>query len=819
MYRSSLLLSLLILVLTQGCAGGGVSTTMPATGSAPTHDITAQGVNVANVGCWGIWDVAFDPSTGTATVIPIRGAQFIANVTMFLQPPAGSTAFLKFQNIEFDFDSFPGYVEVNCDIGLTHPFPGLDQYTGFDVRGVFMHDGELTSDVDSGIKFAGPDSARLLNADSHTRWMNATEFTKVGVLGYTPGKLGNLDFVPGATLNPCKYFCDGLGVDDDAAGFFADPFNQSERGCFRPGSTNFRHYQLLWPDGPLKFQYAVIASYEKPNHIPPESIPGDFPINANCPEPFLVTVADDGSTAFYEGPDSQGGDLHLELEIYDWGVLEHSGGITGEIGSIDIESPGSLIPVPLTFDPADLPVDPGISVSSVYHVDIPGVVPSGLTGQTVLCRVTSAMPDNYDSGFGADYPEDAVLAAYLVFDAPISPVGGELPVAVAKTCDCLWIAPGESIIFDGTDSYSPNGPITDWEWDFDGDGTYGDAHGGTPDIPIAVFPDEGTYYVDLKVTDIAGKTDTLDPDEILDVHVGYWTSPPTAVSKICPTIGFTGFDGDFIGSGSLGTINLYEWDFEGDCIWDYQHPTIGDTTHAYDIAGYYDPVLRVTGEGCDSISTSVRMIEPLGILENGNFWDGVTWDPWEHGHWTKPGPPVEEIIPDPVLVPGYDFKNIVRFYVPPTSDGNCTWIIQDVDYDVSGLDELYFNFFFYIDYNTLTGDGWLAGDTDFHIHIAYEDENGMWNGEHYYEMWFGYDTSYDGTWQWDYYQPPPWTMPEWVTYHNTPEVVPEDTWNERKTINLMSVPDHKPVTIKEVWVTCRGWSWQTYTTLPWFSIE
>ncbi len=804
MLRANLLVCLLASSLALSCAGAGDNPLAPEVDTETPRDTIAQ-PDHASITLWGLWHVSIDRETGEATIIPLREAQFMANVTMFLQPPAGSLSFFKVENVEIDFITTPGYIGVECDVGLTHPFPGLDQYTGFDVRGVFMHNGELTSAEDSDLTYAGEASARLMNADGYTRWMNATEFTTPGILGYTPGAAGDQSFTPDATLNPYKYYCDGLGQDQSPADFFADPDSLSDRGCYRPGSTNFRHYEMLWPDGSIEFQYAVIASYENPDPNPPGSIPEDFPISANCPEAFLITVSDEGSTAYYESPSSKGGDLHLAVEIYDWGVLEHGVGLAGEVGSITLESPGSLIPSPVAFDPLTAPSDPGSTVSSVYHLDILNVEPSGLTGQTVLCRVTSAIHDTYDFGFGSDYPEDAVLAAYLVFDAPILPEGGDLPVAVAETCDCLWIAPGESITFDGTDSTTPNPPIASYEWDFDGDGTFGDSHAGPPETPTATYPNPGDFFVDLKVTDSAGKTDTLDVSEQLHVHVGSWT-PPTAVSEIIPTIGFIDFAGDFNGSGSMGTIGLYEWDFEGDCIWDYQHPTIGDTTHAYDLPGDYDAILRVTSQGCDSVSTLVRMIEPYGILENGNFWDG-TFPPWVHGHWNKPGPLVEEIISDPI------FKNIVRFYSGPTSDGNCTWIDQDLDFDVSGLASLYFNFFLNVEFDTLYGDGWLGGDPDMQVRIRYEEAGG--GGP--WEVWYGYDTTFDGTWQWDLDMPPPWNLPAYVVYHEQ-EIVAVQQWHEKKTIDLMTL-DPQPAKITWVRICSRGWSFESFTTLPWFSTE
>jgi hypothetical protein len=325
--------------------------------------------------------------------------------------------------------------------------------------------------------------------------------------------------------------------------------------------------------------------------------------------------------------------------------------------------------------------------------------------------------------------------------------------------------------------------------------------------------DEGDFWVNLKVTDSIGLSDTLDADEKLHVFVGYF-SPPTAVSEVIPKIGFIDFAGDFIGSYSTGTINLYEWDFEGDCIWDYEHPTIGDTTHAYDEPGDYDPILRVTGDGCstdklpelpiDPDPIIVKMIDPEPIIENGNLWDG-DWPPWEHGHWNKPHPKVEEILPSPI------FKYMVHFSSSNTSDGNCTWMQQELDYDVTGYSSLYCNFFFYIDWNTLTGDGWMAGDPDMLLKVRYKDSS-----DEEWEVWYGYDISFDGHWEWD--DPPPaWPLPPYVIYHDL-EVVPEDTWCQRKTIDLMTL-DPPPARLIRVRISCRGWSWNAYTALPWFSTE
>jgi len=800
MYRNFLTAALVALFVLSGCTMSGGSPVLPES----TDNSANYSAGNAPV-CWGIWDVSIDPESATYEVTPVRGSQFVANVTMFLQPPAGSLNNFKLQDMVVSFDTYPGYILIDVDVGLQHPFPGLDMYTGFDVRGIFMQDWQYKSNSDPGVMYGGAETARQLNPDGYTRWMNAPEFTTPGLLGFTPGGAGSPGYKPLATLNPYKYYADGLDAGVNVKDFFVEENNIADRGCFKPGNVNYRHYSLLWPDGPLDFQYAVIASYVEPTVNPPENIPDDFPMEANVDEAFHLEISDNGSTAYYVSPSEKGGDLHLNLEVFDWGCLAHMSTVTGEIGEIAIESPGPLIPSPVLLDPSMLVAGPGTGVSSVYEIDIPGVEPDGLDDQMILVRVSSSVPDIYDYGLGGAVP-DGILASYNLVEVPIlDEPAGDPPVAVAEACSCLWVVPGESVTFDGNQSYSPNGLITCWDWDFDGDGTFCDPYdSGTDDHPTYVYNSAGDYYVDLRVTDEAGLTDTLDESEKLHVHVGTWT-PPTAVSRISPTIGFIDFAGEFEGNDSTGTINLYEWDFEGDCIWDYESETDGNTTHAFTVPGYYDSTLRVTGTGCDTEITQVRMIDPLGIIGNGNFWDGL-WGDWTHGHGGTPSATyIEEIIPQDT------FRHIVHFHRSGTSDGGVTWIYQDLgDYDVSSLDELYLNLFLNIDHSTLYGDGWMGGEMDIAVHVVYDDGTGM--SPYWRQAWFGWDGEFDGQWQWD----TAW-LPWYVTTHSQ-EQVTEDTWHEKKTLDLMSI-DPPPETLKWIRIGSYGWGWDTYVGPVWFSEE
>jgi PKD repeat protein len=67
---------------------------------------------------------------------------------------------------------------------------------------------------------------------------------------------------------------------------------------------------------------------------------------------------------------------------------------------------------------------------------------------------------------------------------------------------------GQSVTFDGSGSTSPNGAITKYEWDLDGNGSYETNSGSTP-TASASYSTPGTQNVGLRVTDSAAKTATV----------------------------------------------------------------------------------------------------------------------------------------------------------------------------------------------------------------------------------------------------------------------------------------------------------------------
>ena len=399
-----------------GCSTAGDSVL------GPTAATDLSGHRASRLGSsrvvWGVYEIGIDTRSLEVTVEPSRTAEFNANVTMFMQKPISPTSCITVSIDPFSSDIPEGLFAV--DITLHHPFPGIPMYSGFDVRGIFMSDGSVLSDHYSNLLYAADDEARLLNADGWTRWWNPTEFTTYNtIFGYTQGALASPGFTATATLNPYKYFADGLESEDELA---IDP---ASRGFFAtsPG-VNERRYMIQFPMNAgspvVEFNYAVDASWDNPAGDGPIYLPEDYSLSANCQEAYMLAVADAGSDAWYVSPTENGGDLVLDITVYDWQAVENPLGVPGEVAAIWVESP-DLLDAPVDVLPTAV-VSPDGPTSSVFHVEIADVTPSGLTGQTLMVAVESESPSDYapniDGISGFDYPEEP-LAAFLFWDAPI----------------------------------------------------------------------------------------------------------------------------------------------------------------------------------------------------------------------------------------------------------------------------------------------------------------------------------------------------------------------------------------------------------------
>lgn len=242
-----LCLVVLVGVFMLSCAGSPV---VPSTESDITGSTNHAGQSQTHL--WGYYDIFIDIENQTAEAVLNRQAMFTANVVTFVNKPAS--------NLGFDIYGIPvgtNYIDVDIDVSITHPFPGLPQYNGYDVRGIFMGTGSGAMDYGTDLTYPvygtdqvmydhndkvtlaydDPYGDNLVGMpDGYTRWFNAEEFPVEGLFGYTQGSLATSDYSEDLTsrLNPYKYFANDLPADGDLWDFL---INTTNRGRFSTGST------------------------------------------------------------------------------------------------------------------------------------------------------------------------------------------------------------------------------------------------------------------------------------------------------------------------------------------------------------------------------------------------------------------------------------------------------------------------------------------------------------------------------------------------------------------------------------------------------
>jgi PKD repeat protein len=173
------------------------------------------------------------------------------------------------------------------------------------------------------------------------------------------------------------------------------------------------------------------------------------------------------------------------------------------------------------------------------------------------------------------------------------------PVA-SFTESAQTVSIGESIHFDGSESYDPDGSVVSYTWDF-GDGTT--ATGIEVDH---TYENDGVYTITLTVMDADAATDDATRSVTVTKTVVN-ISPVALFTKSAETV-FSGESIHFDASESYdsdGTIVAYSWDF-GDGT-----ATTGVTVeHAYSEAGTYTVTLTVTdNDGASSLVVAETIVE------------------------------------------------------------------------------------------------------------------------------------------------------------------------------------------------------------------
>jgi len=201
-----------------------------------------------------------------------------------------------------------------------------------------------------------------------------------------------------------------------------------------------------------------------------------------------------------------------------------------------------------------------------------------------------------------------------------------------------------------------DGSIKSYQWDFNGDGVvdFTNAQSGNTSY---TFGKAGVYHAKLKVIDdddaVVNASVTLN---ILNMLPTVFADTNLDNTTTNTQIEFTGLAND-----ADGTIVLYEWDFDGDGIYDWESDSTPSTTYAYKDDGRYMAVLRVTdsdgGKATASKSIIIRNVPPtvsatastrlaqtfsdITFTANGVDTDGLVvsydWDFDSDGNYEKTG--------------------------------------------------------------------------------------------------------------------------------------------------------------------------------------
>lgn len=222
---------------------------------------------------------------------------------------------------------------------------------------------------------------------------------------------------------------------------------------------------------------------------------------------------------------------------------------------------------------------------------------------------------------------------------PLQPAVANQPPVALFTFSPPNPFPGQTVTFDASSSYDPDGIITGYQWDLDGDGTI-DATGQVVYHSYAV---PGAYNVRLVVTDNQGASD----DEVKTVTVAAPNRPPVPQFTISPSPALVGVPVTFNASASYdpdGFITDYRWDLNGDGIVDARGQV---TSYTYFTPGTYQVTLYVTDNaGATAQSTQTLQVAvpgpagmpPMDGIPGVYVWGTDSWNITVNGSpsWTSP---------------------------------------------------------------------------------------------------------------------------------------------------------------------------------------
>ena len=201
--------------------------------------------------------------------------------------------------------------------------------------------------------------------------------------------------------------------------------------------------------------------------------------------------------------------------------------------------------------------------------------------------------------------QKSATVVYVYDDRPIASAGGPYTTKINT-----WTT------FSGTADDSA-GYLSHYEWDFTGDGIFDFASNGLLESQHHYvcpahhnYANAGVFTAVLRVTDNTGNQDLDSTTVVVTNHhpVAETTGPYTFNVNTRVTLEGTGNDPD-------GSIVFYQWDYDGDGIYDWSSPDNGIATLTYETPGSYAARFRVV----DDDGNSVVVVVPVTVYASPDY--------------------------------------------------------------------------------------------------------------------------------------------------------------------------------------------------------
>jgi len=192
-------------------------------------------------------------------------------------------------------------------------------------------------------------------------------------------------------------------------------------------------------------------------------------------------------------------------------------------------------------------------------------------------------------------------------------VQNQLPTADAGPDLEAQIGTEVTLIGRGNDT---DGHIATFMWDFDGDGVY-DLTSNSTGTAIHTYNELGEFTARLLVIDNlkAAATDTCNVT-ITPVHINIGPTADAGSDDIIPATQGEEMEFQGIGTDPDGFIALYEWDFDGDDIYDWNDTQARITVWTYEETGLFIARFRVTDNDGDTDDDILRVMVSSSITPN-----------------------------------------------------------------------------------------------------------------------------------------------------------------------------------------------------------